>query len=213
MWWSWRHRTILGDTTVTPAILAISLLPFKGDPDDTEDPGFVMVLEANQQYCLLIATQDADDPRMAMHAGLTGGESHYYRVIAINNVASAGGAPSDTKGIATRTPRNPDTPTEPVAVPIDDSGTAQINLYWLEPVSNGGHSLADFRVEVQAQVLEVDSSNVATTKWGAWSEWASLNDAETGEYAAVTFIAKNGTDHRPVHPADYHVTDGCPRRR
>ena len=68
--------------------------------------------------CLQILAQDADDDRMAMHGNLTGGESHYYRVIATNSADPAIGAPSDTKGITTRTPMKPASPTEPVAVPV-----------------------------------------------------------------------------------------------
>ena len=62
---------------------------------------------------------------MAMHAGLTGGSAHYYRVIATNDEGA--GAPSDVKGITTRTPRRPDAPTEPVAVPLfDDDATSTV---------------------------------------------------------------------------------------
>ena len=166
-----------------------TLTPFEGTPADT-------ALGANERNCLLIPDQDDDDPRMAMHAGLTGGESHYYRVIAVNAVDPDGGAPSDTKGITTRTPRNPDAPTEPVAVPIDDSNAPAIDLYWLDPVSNGGHDLADFRVEVSVRVRESvpDTTDFSKNKWGAYSEWVSLNTAAGAYATSATITAKNGTN-------------------
>ena len=164
---------------------ATDLVPFEGNPDADDAPS----LPDGDRYCLLIATQSADDDRMAMHAGLTGGESHYYRVTATNAGTPAEGAPSNTKGITTRTPARPDSPTEPVAVPLADADNP-IRLYWLDSVSNGGHALGDYQIQVQARVL-LDGE---TNKWGAWTEWTSLND-EDGTYAdaPVTFTAANGT--------------------
>ena len=195
---------------------AIDLVPFEGDPDSEDNTE----LPAGDQYCLLIGIQDVDDPRMAMHAGLTGGESHYYRVIAFNDSEDPEGAPSDTRGITTRTPRNPAVPTEPVAVPVasDDAASANqaIELYWLHPTSTGGHPLGDFQVQVQLQVFELEDGALTSTL-GASSEWTSLNDAD-GTYAAnVTITADDGTangnpvplaiNSDPMPPADPIETD------
>ena len=164
-----------------------NLYRLKTDPED---------VGADERHCLLIPAQDADEDRMAMHAGLTGGESHYYRVTATNAGTPAEGAPSDTKGITTRTPTRPDSPTEPVAVPVNVSNTQTIYLYWLDSVSNGGHDLANYQIEVQARIRESgpDATDVNNNNpWGAWTERISLNDAD-GTYAssAVTVSADNG---------------------
>ena len=100
-----------------------------------------------------------------------------------------------------------------------DTGQA-IELYWLHPTSNGGHELGAFQVQVQARVREVDDSNVATTTWGAWSEWQSLNDATTdnGYEDSEAFTVDNGDeqtdptitlliDSTPTEPAETVTVD------
>ena len=73
------------DIAAPPGGQVTDMVPFEGVPAEG-------ALGANQQYCLRIAAQHADEDRMAMHAGLTGGESHYYRVTAINRIGE--GTPS-----------------------------------------------------------------------------------------------------------------------
>ena len=158
-------------------------------------PNLKAAEDANEDddWCLLIDEHTDFDDLTAMHAGLTGGQSHYYRVIATNSADDPAGAPSDTRGITTRTPRNPDEPTEPIAVPLTGD---IINLYWLDSESNGGHALGDYQIQVQARVREQvpDTSDFTENEWGAWSEWTSLNNPATGVYLTdVSFTAKNGT--------------------
>ena len=194
--------------STNPVIVEIDLVPFEGDPDAADAPN----LPDGDRYCLLIDEHTDLDDLTAMHAGLTGGEAHYYRVIATNSADPAVGAPSDTRGITTRTPRDPDSPTEPIAVPL--AADNSINLYWLDPVNNGGHELGDFRIEARARVRESgpDTDDVSNNDWGAWSEWTSLNNA-AGEYAVGTISAKNGTDDDtpiPLSPEEGDAANTTP---
>ena len=117
-------------------------------------------LGANQRHCLLIDAQAAADDRMAMHSGLTAGSAHSYRVSANNGMDSL---PSDTKSITTQAARAPDSPTEPIAVPLANSN---IELYWLEPANDGGVDLGPHILEVRRRVR-----NVGDTAWLPWTDW------------------------------------------
>ena len=137
--------------------------------------------------CLLIDMQSASDDRMAMHGNLMAGSAHYYRVSAINVINT--GAPSDVKGITTRTATKPSKPTEPIAVPLSTYNTATppaatantIELYWLEPANNGGHALGPHMIEVKRR-----GRNAADTGWMSWpTSWTKFTHDGTNYSLAI----------------------------
>ena len=157
---------------------------------------------------------------MAMHANLTGGTAHYYRVTANN--AEGTGAPSDTRGITTRTPRNPSAPTEPVAVPLSVHDGARVNaitntieLYWLDPTSTGGHPLGPHLIEVKRR-----GRNSADTGWASWpTSWTAFTHNGTNydlmigptdgvdDYTVAGATASDVTD--PTVEDDGSITTGA----
>ena len=112
--------------------------------------------------CLQVLTQTG---RTKSHKNLTAGTTHYYRVFAIND---EGSTPSNVVGARTTVPRPPSSPQSPVAVPTGDD---TIELYWVEPTSNGGVMLTDHEI-----VYKLD----AVTAANDINTWTSIGDNTNG---------------------------------
>ena len=95
-----------------------------------------------QEPCQLAATTKTDD-RAYSHKSLQAGETYYYQV----SVTAGGGTTySNVVGATTRAVASPSRPQDFVAV----VAATNIELYWNEPASNGGHTL-------RAAPLEADN--------------------------------------------------------
>ena len=98
------------------------------------------------------------------HRGLTGGNTRYYRVSAIN---SAGvGQPSNTANATTDASAT--VPGSPAGLSARADGETEIDLSWSEPGSDGGSRVTGYRIEVSDNGsnwsgLEVDTGSSRTS--------------------------------------------------
>ena len=110
----------------------------------------------NASACLLADITDVDTITVKDPALITG-STHYYRVTANS---AEGNVHSSVKGITLGTVVNPSAPTGLVAVPLAND---EVELYWVGPASNGGHTL-DGTPMVQGRTKATSSA-----AWGGWN--------------------------------------------
>ena len=106
--------------------------------------------------CLLVS-DPGQTGRTKSHKNLTAGTTHYYRVFAIN---VPGSTPSNVVGARTTVPTPPRSPQSPVAVPTGDQ---EIELFWVEPTSNGGVMLGAHEIEYKFD--DGPDANADVTTW------------------------------------------------
>ena len=151
----------------------------------TFDPGGTGTAE----NCLHITVGNQETERTAKHEDLNAGSTHYYRVIVMT---SAGTSASDVRGARTTAPQAPSAPREPVAVTYITGHTNadDIDLYWIEPSSHGGHALGDHIVE--ARVRTRPDADSPYSRWSGWveidgsTELRAADNTVTPNLAAVT---------------------------
>ena len=132
-----------------------------------------------------LVANSGSDATTYPHKRLTAKMTKYYQVFAIN----AAGQSADQSNTATATTgaaRRPDPPTAVVAVPVGDSPTAGVNLYWLEPASNGGSLISEYIVQVS-----VNGASYVSFTVSADAEDTAV-ESVTDENAAPNYAHQSG---------------------
>ena len=135
------------------------------------------------------------------HTGLDPDATWYYRVAAINSVGV--GDPSHVADATT----DPTTPGRPRDLTATSKGTAQIDLAWRAPLSDGGTPLTGYRIDTSEDGGVTWASLVSDTRStltvfpdvdltpGATRHYrvAAINLAGAGEHSAVAFATTDAT--------------------
>ena len=150
------------------------VLPAGGSPGDQREAcasaNAVTSDVTSTTNCLFIVSTTQMTKRTAESANLLAGTTHFYRVTAVT--ATAGNSVSNVVGVTTTGLVAPDMPTGLVAVPVEDD----IRLYWIEPTSTGGHTLATHEIQYQTRAN-------ADAPWP--STWSAISGLDGGGTAGV----------------------------
>ncbi len=121
------------------------------------------------------------------HTGLTAGVTRYYRVSAINSVATS--QPSVITNATTGTATAPSAPTELSATA---GGPNSIDLSWTAPLNNGGSDINAYLIEVSPNGISEWSNLVANTGSSATDYSDSGLTSGTTRYYRVSAISSGG---------------------
>ena len=121
------------------------------------------------------------------HTGLTAGVTRYYRVSAINSVATS--QPSAIINATTGTATAPSAPTELSATA---GGPNSIDLSWTAPLNNGGSDINAYLIEVSPNGISEWSNLVANTGSSATDYSDSGLTSGTTRYYRVSAISSGG---------------------